>query len=72
MSPTTQRYALALLVPAACAVTFARCDNFLETEPFGTLNTGTFYKTTKDFEAGRVGAYSTLQGLTWSGGDQSL
>src|SRR5688500_12721044 len=72
MTSTIKRRALgALVVPIAC-VLLAQCDDILETQPFGTLNTGTYYKSAKDFESATIGAYSTLQNLTYNGRDASL
>lgn len=72
MNPKTRTRLLAVLAPAVCVVALARCDDILGTKPFGTLNTGTFYVTEKDYLAATVGTYVTFQGLTWSGRDQSL
>jgi starch-binding outer membrane protein, SusD/RagB family len=72
MTSRTKRRALAALVPVACALFFTQCDDFLETQPFGALNTGTYYKSAKDFESATIGAYSTLQNLTYSGRDASI
>ncbi|HEX6923833.1 MAG TPA: RagB/SusD family nutrient uptake outer membrane protein [Longimicrobiaceae bacterium] len=72
MFTTRKRVALGVVVPVACALVLARCDGLLDTQPFGSLNTGTFYKTAGDFEAATIGAYSTLQNLTYSGRDQSI
>ena len=72
MTSRTKRRALAAVVPVACALVFTQCDDFLETQPFGALNTGTYYKSAKDFESATIGAYSTLQNLTYQGRDQSM
>ena len=72
MTSRTKRRALAMLAPVACALFFTQCDGFLDTKPFGALNTGTYYKSAKDFESATIGAYSTLQNLTYSGRDASL
>lgn len=72
MTSKTKRDARRVLVPILCVAFLTQCDGFLQTEPFGSLNTGTFYKTATDFEAATIGAYSTLQNLTYSGRDQSL
>lgn len=72
MNPTIKRIALGVGIPVACALVLARCDGLLETQPFGALNTGTYYKTAKDFQSATIGAYSTLQNLTYSGRDQSI
>lgn len=72
MTSTTKRDARRVLIPILCVALLTQCDGFLETEPFGTLNTEIFYKTATDFEAATVGAYSTLQNLTFSGRDQSM
>lgn len=67
-----KRVALGLMAPITFALVFTRCDGLLETEPFGSLNTGTFYKTAGDFQAATIGAYSTLQNLTYNGRDASI
>jgi hypothetical protein len=72
MNPKSKRVALGMLVPVACAVLFAGCNDLLDTQPFGSLNTGTYYKSAKDFESATIGAYSTLQNLTYNGRDASL
>ena len=64
--------ALGVVAPIAFALVLTRCDSLLETEPFGSLNTGTFYSTAGDFQAATIGAYSTLQNLTYNGRDQSI
>jgi hypothetical protein len=63
---------LAGLVPVACAVLLTNCETTLETQPFGSLNTGTYYKSAKDFQSATIGAYSTLQDLTYAPGGASL
>lgn len=72
MTSKTRKYARGVLVPILCVAFLTQCDGFLQTDPFGSLNTGTFYKTATDFEAATIGAYSTLQNLTFSGRDESL
>ena len=72
MKSTAKRVALGMVVPVVCALVLARCDGLLDTQPFGALNTGTYYKTAKDFESATIGAYSTIQNLTYSGRDQSI
>lgn len=72
MNAKTRRRALGLLMPAACAVLFTQCDLGLDTQPFGSLNTGTYYQSAKDFESATIGAYSTLQNLTYSGRGASI
>ena len=54
MTSRTKRRALATLVPVVCALAFTQCGDFLETNPFGALNTGTYYKSAKDFESAFV------------------
>jgi hypothetical protein len=72
MNATIKRRALGLLVPVACVTFLTQCDSALDTQPFGTLNTGTYYKSAKDFESATIGAYSTLQYLTYNGRDNSI
>lgn len=72
MTSRTKRSARGVRVPILCVTLLTQCDGFLETDPFGSPNTGNFYKTATDFEAATVGAYSTLQNLTYSGRDESL
>ncbi|HEV2125145.1 MAG TPA: RagB/SusD family nutrient uptake outer membrane protein, partial [Chloroflexota bacterium] len=72
MTSKMRKGALGILAPVACLALLTQCDDFLETQPFGTLNTGTFYTTARDFEAATIGAYSTLQNLTYAGRGASL
>jgi hypothetical protein len=72
MNRKKTRLVLAGLVPIACATLLTQCENTLETQPFGALNTGTYYKSAKDFESATIGAYSTLQNLTYAPGGPSL
>jgi hypothetical protein len=65
------RSALSVLVPVLCVTVFTQCD-VLDTQPFGSLNTGTYYKSAKDFESATIGAYSALQNLTYNGRDASI
>lgn len=72
MTLITRKSALGLLVPIVCVAMFTQCDDILETQPFGSLNTGTYYKSAKDFESATIGAYSALQNLTYAPGGPSL
>ena len=72
MNSMIMRRALGLLVPLACVALLTQCDTALDTQPFGSLNTGTYYKSAKDFESATIGAYSTLQNLTFAPGGNSI
>jgi hypothetical protein len=72
MNATIKRRALGFLVPVACVTLLTQCDSALDTQPFGSLNTGTYYKCAKDFESATIGAYSTLQNLTYAPGGNSI
>jgi starch-binding outer membrane protein, SusD/RagB family len=67
-----RRIALGVVIPMACAALMTQCDSLLDTQPFGTLNTGNYYRSAKDFETATVGAYSTFQNFTYNGRDASL
>src|SRR5262245_31857422 len=71
MPSKTKRYAGVALSTVLSVGLLTQCD-ILQTDPFGSLNTGTFYKTAADFDAATIGAYAALQNLTYSGRDQSL
>lgn len=72
MTSMLKRRTLGVLVPIACVALLTQCETTLDTQPFGSLNTGTYYKSAKDFESATIGAYSTLQNLTYSGRDASI
>lgn len=62
---TIRRGALAVAVPFGCALALTSCDNFLDTQPLGSLTGSTFYQTEADFEAATLGPYSTMLNLTY-------
>lgn len=72
MKSNTGRVALGVLIPIVCTVVLTRCDGLLDTQPFGSLNTGTYYQSAKDFESATIGAYSTFQNFTYNGRDASI
>ncbi len=46
-----------------CMFLFVECDDELDLGPLGELNSNTFYKTEKDFDAASLSTYSTLLNL---------
>jgi len=63
---TLRRAALAVAVPFGCALALANCDDdFLDTQPLGSLTGSTFYQTEQDFDAATLGPYSTMLNLTF-------
>ncbi|HET8654555.1 MAG TPA: RagB/SusD family nutrient uptake outer membrane protein [Longimicrobiaceae bacterium] len=66
MSRNPLRIARWVVVPAIAVGLLTQCKGFLDTQPFGSLNTATYYKTAKDYESATIGAYATLQDLTYS------
>jgi starch-binding outer membrane protein, SusD/RagB family len=64
MNSRSLRRTFGVVVPVACLALVSGCDRVMDTQPFGNLNTGTYYRSASDFESATIGAYSTFQNLT--------